>query len=186
MNLGFVLRLAWRDWRGGELGLLVIALMVAVGTVTAVSLFVDRLHQALVDESATFLAADRYIGSSQEIPAEFRAAAIERGLEVADTMSFPSMVFAGEDRNQLVSVKAIGEGYPLRGTLRVTEVPFTPGEPTSELPGAGEVWMDSRLFPALDVELGDVLEVGLAELTVTRVLTQEPDRGGSMYDLGPR
>ena len=45
MNLSFVLRLTWRDWRGGELGLLVIALMVAVGTVTAVSLFVDRLHQ---------------------------------------------------------------------------------------------------------------------------------------------
>ncbi len=43
MSLGFILRLAWRDWRGGELGLLVIALMVAVGTVTAVSLFVDRL-----------------------------------------------------------------------------------------------------------------------------------------------
>ena len=47
MSLSFILRLAWRDWRGGELGLLVIALMVAVGTVTAVSLFVDRLHQAL-------------------------------------------------------------------------------------------------------------------------------------------
>ncbi len=186
MTFAMVLRLAWRDWRGGELGLLVVALMVAVGTVTAVSLFVDRLHQALLAESSTFLAADRYIGGSQAVPEAFREAARARGIEMADTMSFPSMVFAGDDRNQLVSVKAVSLGYPLRGVLRVTDEPFARGEPTSELPPTGEVWMDSRLFPALGVSLGDEIEVGLATLTVSRVLTTEPDRGGSMYDLGPR
>nr|BAH89730.1 ABC-type transport system, permease component [uncultured bacterium] len=184
--MGFILRLAWRDWRGGELGLLVIALMVAVGTVTAVSLFVDRLHQALLKESATFLAADRYIGSSAEIPDAFRETARSLGLETADTLSFPSMVFTGDDRNSLVSVKAVGPGYPLRGVLRVTDVPFTPPVVTKELPGRGEVWLDGRLFPALGVSLGDRVEVGYAELEITRVLTSEPDRGGSMYDLGPR
>ncbi|MEJ2087778.1 MAG: ABC transporter permease, partial [Gammaproteobacteria bacterium] len=186
VNPALILRLAWRDWRGGELGLLVVALMVAVGTVTAVSLFIDRLHQALLTESANFLAADRYIGSSQEIPEAFRGAARSLGLQIADTMSFPSMVFTGEDRNELVSVKAAGPGYPLRGELRVTDEPFTPGVPTSELPAVGEVWMDARLFPSLDVSLGDEIEVGFAKLKVTKVLTQEPDRGGSMYDLGPR
>lgn len=186
MNIALVLRLAWRDWRSGELTLLVIALMVAVGTVTSVSLFVDRLHQALLSESATFLAADRYIGSSEEIPQRFRDEAHALGIDTADTLSFPSMVFAGDDRNQLVSVKAVGDGYPLRGTLAVADVPFERGVLVDTLPMPGEVWMDSRLFPALDVSLGQEVEVGLARLTVTRVLTLEPDRGGSMYDLGPR
>lgn len=186
MSLGFILRLAWRDWRGGELGLLVIALMVAVGTVTAVSLFVDRLHQALLKESATFLAADRYIGSSAEIPDEFREAAKALGLDTADTLSFPSMVFTAEDKNSLVSVKAVGPGYPLRGVLRVTDVPFTKPTATTELPEPGEVWLDGRLFPSLGVALGDQVEVGYARLTISKVLTSEPDRGGSMYDLGPR
>jgi putative ABC transport system permease protein len=186
MSLGFILRLAWRDWRGGELGLLVIALMVAVGTVTAVSLFVDRLHQALLKESATFLAADRYIGSSAEIPDAFRVAARELGLETADTLSFPSMVFTEGEKNSLVSVKAVGPGYPLRGVLKVTDVPFTKPTVTTELPEPGEVWLDGRLFPSLAVELGDQVEVGYAKLTISKVLTSEPDRGGSMYDLGPR
>ncbi|TNF80815.1 MAG: FtsX-like permease family protein [Gammaproteobacteria bacterium] len=186
MSLGFILRLAWRDWRGGELGLLVIALMVAVGTVTAVSLFVDRLHQAMLKESSSFLAADRYIGSSTEIPDEFRQAATELGLDTADTLSFPSMVFTAEDKNSLVSVKAVGPGYPLRGVLRVTDVPFTPPVVTTELPEPGEVWLDGRLFPSLGVEIGDQVEVGYATLTISKVLTSEPDRGGSMYDLGPR
>jgi putative ABC transport system permease protein len=57
---------------------------------------------------------------------------------------------------------------------------------TTELPEPGEVWLDGRLFPSLGVEIGDQVEVGYATLTISKVLTSEPDRGGSMYDLGPR
>lgn len=186
MSIKLVLRLAWRDWRGGELGLLLVALMLAVGTVTAVSLFVDRLHQALIDESADFLAADRRISGSRPIPDEFRLAASAKGVEHADTMSFPSMVFVGDDNSQLVSVKAVGAGYPLRGVLKIADEPFAPGVPTSDIPAPGEVWLDARLFPALGIRPGDSIEVGVAPLKVAKVLTSEPDRGGSMYDLGPR
>ncbi len=186
MNVRMASRMAWRDWRSGELGLLLVALLVAVGTVTSISLFVDRLHQALLLESANFLAADRYIGSSREIPADFRAAAAARGLEISDTMVFPSMVFASDERNQLVSVKAVGENYPLRGTLVVSMEPFARGQEIASVPRPGEIWMDSRLFPSLDIRLGDEVEVGLARLKVGKVLIKEPDRGGSFFDLGPR
>ena len=185
MNLRLASRLAWRDWRSGELALLSIALVIAVGTVTAISLFVDRLHQALMQESSNLLAADRYISSSGEIPLAFRDAALAEGLDVAEVMVFPSMVFAG-DNNQLVSVKAAGAGYPLRGELIVADAPFVRGTPTVELPPEGEAWLDSRLFPALGISLGDKVEVGLAALTVSRVLVNEPDRGGSFFDMGPR
>jgi len=174
-----------RDLRAGEMGLLLVALLVAVGTVTSISLFVDRLHQALLSESANFLAADRQISSSQEIPETFRIAARERNLEVSETLVFPSMVFAG-DTNQLVSVKAVDGAYPLRGELIISDVPFERGYPTEAVPPAGEVWLDSRLFPALGVALGESIEVGLAKLTISRVLVAEPDRGGSFFDLGPR
>ncbi len=185
MNFKLVRRMAMRDIRSGEMGLLLVALIVAVGTVTSISLFVDRLHQALLQESANFLAADRQISSSREIPEEFRERARARGLETADTLSFPSMVFAG-DVNQLVSVKAVSANYPLRGELIVADEPFARGYPTQDTPKSGEVWLDSRLFPALGVELGDLVEVGMAQLVVARVLVAEPDRGGSFFDLGPR
>ncbi len=186
-GFGFALvrRMALRDLRSGEMGLLLVALLVAVGTVTSISLFVDRLHQALLLESANFLAADRQISSSQPIPDDFRLRATDRGLEMAETMVFPSMVFAG-DSNQLVSVKAVGGNYPLRGELIASDEPFVRGYPIDQIPEPGTVWLDSRLFPALGVALGDVLEVGLAELKVARVLVTEPDRGGSFFDLGPR
>lgn len=65
--LNLALKLLWRDWRAGELTLLLASLVIAVGTVTTVTLFVDRLQQALVAESATFLAADRVIRSADPI-----------------------------------------------------------------------------------------------------------------------
>ncbi len=185
MNFHLVRRMAMRDIRSGEMGLLLIALVVAVGTVTSISLFVDRLQQALIEESANFLAADRQISSSREIPQSFRDEAAARDIVIADTLVFPSMVFAG-DTNQLVSVKAVTANYPLRGELIVSDAPFQRGYPLDATPNEGEVWLDSRLFPALGVELGDDIEVGLAKLRVTRVLIAEPDRGGSFFDLGPR
>ena len=185
MRFALVPRFLMREWRAGELRLLAVAVLLAVGTVTGISLFVDRLGRALMTESATYLAADRVVAASRPIPAAFDEAARKLGLRTTRTMTFPSMVFAG-DRNQLVSVKAVGDGYPLRGVLRLADAPFGPSSPTEELPGPGEAWLDSRLFPALGVSVGDTVTVGVADLRVTRVLADEPDRGGSLFELGPR
>ena len=185
MNMMLVARMAWRDIRSGEMALLLVALLVAVGTVTSISLFVDRLQSALLEESSNFLAADRQISSSQAIPEAFVQQAHQRGLNTAQTLVFPSMVFAG-DLNQLVSVKAVDATYPLRGDLIVGSEPFQRGAPTDSVPEPGTVWLDSRLFPAMNLGLGDTIEVGMAKLTVASVLIAEPDRGGSFFDLGPR
>ena len=189
MTLRFLFRLVARDWRSGELRLLLAAALVAVGAVTAISLFVDRLQQALLAEATTFLGADSVIRSSRPIPDAFREAAAERGLAQVDVLTFPSMLFADESddaRNQLVSVKAVGPGYPLRGAVRIADEPFGQDRVADTVPAPGSVWLDSRLFPALALKLGDLVSVGYAKLRVTRVLTAEPDRGGNFLDLGPR
>jgi len=40
-------RTLWRDWRAGELRLLVIAVVLAVAALTAVGFFADRLQNGL-------------------------------------------------------------------------------------------------------------------------------------------
>ena len=184
-SLALVFRLLRRDWRAGELQLLVLAILVAVGAVSAIAVTVDRLARALASESGNFLAADRVISSSQDIPREFDERARALGIETARTMTFTSMVYAG-DRNQLVSVKAVSDGYPLRGTIRVADEPFGPDRVEHGLPSAGEAWLDARIFPALGIAPGDEVTVGVARLKVTRVLANEPDRGGTLFDFGPR
>lgn len=183
--LRLALKLLWRDWRAGELTLLLASLVIAVGSVTTVTLSVDRLQQALQAESATFLAADQVISSGEVIDPAILAEARNRGLETSETINFVSMVFS-EDRAQFTSVKAVDDAYPLRGRLIAGDEPFKRGTPVESGPVPGELWMESRLFPALSVKAGDLLDVGVASIPVSRVLIKEPDRGGGFNGAGPR
>ncbi len=181
------LRLLWRDWRGGELRLLLLALIMAVTSVSGIALFTDRLQQALVLESANMLAADRVLSGREEAPEEWIEEAQSRGLETARFAGFSSMVFSDRG-NILVAAKAVSDAYPLRGAMQVADRAFVPGEPVAGGPPPGEVWVESRILPALDVDVGDSVYVGEAELTVGRVIVQEPDRqqGGMLDNAGPR
>ncbi len=106
-----------RDWRGGELGVLLLALVLAVGVVSGISAFATRLQNALTQESHRFLAADLVVRSGRELPGAWLERARELGVKEALSLVFPSMVYAGDDGMQLVSVKAVSDGYPLRGEL---------------------------------------------------------------------
>ena len=64
-------RMLARDWRGGELGILIMALVLAVGVVSGISAFTSRLQNALEQESHRFLAADLVVRSSRELPPEW-------------------------------------------------------------------------------------------------------------------
>ena len=123
--MGLALTMLRRELRGGELGLLISAMIIAVGTVTTIGFFVDRLQRALALESASFIAADRVLSSSDPIPAKYAESASALGLETTRTVEFLSMAFS-EDRAQLGSVKAVDEGYPLRGNADRWRYAFCP------------------------------------------------------------
>ncbi|WP_461520449.1 ABC transporter permease [Porticoccus sp.] len=183
------LKLLWRSWRGGQLGLIFGSLVMAVVVVTSVALLADRVERALVKESSNFLAADAQVRSSREMPSQWLAEAHDRGVMTAEMALFASMVYSG-DYNHLASVKAVQDNYPLRGVLTLSETPFaTKPEQFQQVdhgPQPGEAWVDSRLLPLLNMNLGDRLDVGEVSLRATRVIVEEPDRGGSFSLFGAR
>jgi len=179
-------RMLARDWRGGELGVLAAALVLAVGLVSGISAFTSRLQSALEQESHRFLAADTVVSSGAPLPRQWLEEGGQRGLRSAQTLSFPSMVFAGEERMFLASVRAVSASYPLRGELTYSEAPFGATRSSRNGPQRGEVWLDSRLFPLLEVAPGDEVAIGEARFRVTRALRTEPDQASSFYGYGPR
>lgn len=181
------LRLLWRDWQGGELRLLFIALVMAVTSITGIALFTDRLEKALLLESANMLAADRIVSGRGDLPKEVLIEGRARGLETAEIVSFASMVFS-DNGNMLVAAKAVTDDYPLRGDVIISEEAFVRGRPIQSGPPPGEVWLESRALAALDIDIGDSVYVGEAELRIGQIIVTEPDRGGgSMMDnAGPR
>ena len=93
------LNLLRRDWRAGEWRVLLIALVLAVGSISTVGLFADRVRLALQQEATSLLGADLRISSTRPLPPAYRDAAQQRGLRVVETEIFPSMA-AGRNRNR--------------------------------------------------------------------------------------
>ncbi|HSD53161.1 MAG TPA: FtsX-like permease family protein [Burkholderiales bacterium] len=184
-----MLNLAWRmlrrDWRAGELRILAVAVVIAVASVTSVGFFADRVRQALVKEAHQLLGGDVVLIADHPWPAGVRDAIAIRGLRVAYSMTLISMARVGE-RSQLVGVKAVGDAYPLRGKLRSAPGLNVADAEAERGPARGTVWPDERLALALDLKVGDRLELGDATFTVGAVLTLEPDRSTTFFNVAPR
>jgi putative ABC transport system permease protein len=180
--LSLALRNLLRDLKSGELAVLMLALLVAVASLTAVAFFTSRIGRAVEQQAGEVLAADLRLQSARPIATAYDAEATRRGLRVARLMSMPSVVYFGEE-SSLVALRAVGEGYPLRGRLKTADSPFGPGQPTDKIPGTGEAWADSRLLAKLGAEIGAELAVGAHRLRVTRVLDYRPDQGSGFADL---
>ncbi|HEX5459579.1 MAG TPA: FtsX-like permease family protein [Steroidobacteraceae bacterium] len=178
------LRMLSREWRSGELGVLLLALTIAVAALTGVGFLVSRIGAAVAMQAGQVLAADIRLESPQPIDEADLSLARRGELRTARTTSLVSVVFAG-DRSQLTDIDAVTPGYPLRGTVLVADQPFAQGQPSLGIPAPGEVWPDSRLLAALGGHVGSRLSVGAAEFRVGRVLISRPDQGGTFTGLVP-
>ncbi len=182
--LRFALLALLRDWRSGELAVLLAALLVAVTALTGVGFFTDRIAQAVAQRAAEVLAADLRLRSTKPPDDSYEKLAAARGIKTARTAAFPSVVFFGDD-SSLAAVRAATEGYPLRGRLKISDAPFEAARETLELPARGEVWLDPRLLSRLGAAIGDRVSIGAAVFTVTQVLDYRPDQGSAFVDLAP-
>ncbi|NNE37001.1 MAG: ABC transporter permease, partial [Gammaproteobacteria bacterium] len=115
----FALRSFKRDWRAGEMRLIAIAVIVAVASMTSVSFFTDRVKKATETQATKLLAADLVLESRLPIPEDIIDAAKGFDLLTANIISLRSMVVA-DDELQMAEIKAVDEGYPIRGQLRTS------------------------------------------------------------------
>lgn len=178
-------RMLWRDWRAGELNILLFGLIIAVTSITAVGFFTDRIERGLSTQSAELIAADLAISSPRENVRDHIESARQDDLRVAMTASFRSVVIA-ETSPQLVEVKSVSVGYPLRGVLRVSEQPFSKDFAATSIPGKGELWVEPRLLDLLGKKVGDALSLGNSNFIISKVIRYEPDRAGDLFSLAPR
>src|SRR5215469_5245727 len=97
------MRMLSREWRSGELGVLLLALTVAVAALTGVGFLVSRISATVAMQATQVLAADIRLESSQPIDGADFAAAHQGGLNTARATSFFSVVFDG-DQSQLTDI----------------------------------------------------------------------------------
>ncbi|MGS2720813.1 ABC transporter permease [Paraglaciecola aestuariivivens] len=183
------INLAWRlfkhETKRGELTIILLAIILSVASVLSLSLFSERLKTALTEKSAEFIAADRVLDANRPVDQAWILKAQELGLNTAHQTYARSMAFANQQMD-LVDLRAAGQGYPLKGKVKVAEQPFAQGQPTELLPSSGEAWIESQLFQTLAIEIGDKIELGDASFVVSKVLSEVPDAGFNVFGGDPK
>ncbi len=141
-------RMLLRDLRSGELRVLLAALLIAVGSVATVGFFTDRVRAALGQEATRLLGGDLSLVADHPIPAAILGEAARLGLATTRTVTFPSMVLAGE-ATTLSEIKAVSDGYPLRGRVRILPSSGGADQEAGGIPAPGTVWAGDRLLSRL-------------------------------------
>jgi putative ABC transport system permease protein len=180
------LRMLARDWRAGELRVLIAALLLASASVGTVGFFADRVKGALAAQANLLLGADLMISSDRPLATSFAEEARALSLATVSAIRFNSMVQQAGSDAVLTDVKAVGAGYPLRGAVRLVDPTLPEGRPAARAPGRGEAWVDLRLAARLGLAPGSQIKVGEAPLTVSAIVQQDPEVAGGLLSLGPR
>lgn len=181
-------RLAYKHWlndlRSSETRLLIIATLLAALSMSMISSFSDRLSRTMHYRASELIAGDLTLRSTRELSPNYIEYAQSLGLQTSKSLGFSTMAFAN-DQLQLVRVRSVQANYPLKGYNQVADGFYadanTQMQLISDAPKSGEVWAEERILQKLNIQLGDVIEVGNAEFTVTKVLQQDADRSGSLF-----
>ncbi|HZH42628.1 MAG TPA: FtsX-like permease family protein [Lysobacter sp.] len=184
--------LAWRQLRrdlaAGEIRILFAALVLAVLAVSAVGFVTDRAERALLLEANRLLGGDALVRADAPIEGPIRAASRAPGLRVAETQEMSSMIRVGrgEDaRLQLGDLRALGDGFPLRGAFRIVDASGAE-RAAAGIPAPGTLWMSRAGADQLGARVGDAIGIGEAELRLAALVVQEPDAGLDYFDVAPR
>ena len=183
--LGKSLRLSRlvRDSNSTGLRIVLVAVAVAVASVTSVGFFTDRVRLAIEQRSSELLAADARIEGVDSIPDIYTVVARRLDLKTSRQIEFPSVILDTDGIPKLVAVKVVEKNYPLRGRLRISNRLFVDGMEISTLPKRGSVWVDSALLSETGFSLNQSVELGASSFRLSRILSYEPDRAGMFSQL---
>lgn len=161
---------------------MLVAAVISMTVITASQLFTDKISRLLDLQASELLAADALVLSNAPVNPQFLKIAQQYHLKSAQTISLRTALFA-QDELKLVELKAVDSAYPLRGHLETQQQPLGKVTKTQQGPSQGELWIDQQVAELISEAQ---LELGQLALKPNKILSLEPDRGGSLFNLAPR
>ena len=181
MTLFFLaIRIFLREIKSGQMIIMLMSLIVAIGILSSIALFSDRLQKSLDAESREFLGGDLKFESSYELD-ELLMPKVD--FDYSKSHVFGSVLSFG-DEFRLATVKSVDSFYPLEGEIELSNALnnyFVTSPPKS-----GEVWLDKRILDFLGVHIGQSISLGDKDFLVSNTIVNEPDRGSSSFAFAPR
>lgn len=184
-TIKLALKFLLREWRSGELYILITALIIAVAALSSISFYTDRVTRALNDQAVELLGGNLVVNSATKIPSQWVRQSQVNHLNQTQIIYFPTVAVAGQQL-QLVDVKAVTPSYPLVGNLRTKNNINQSDQINHGIPNVGTIWIDSRLLSLLNVTVGSKITIGVHTFTIAQILTYEPDVESNVFTIAPR
>ncbi len=183
-----VLAIARRDLRGGLRGFRIFLACLTLGvlTIAALGSLTAMLQSGIAKEGRAILGGDiEFALVQREANADERALLDDLG-NVSKVATLRALARASDgDTPALIEIKAVDNLYPLVGTFETVDGQHLESA-LAQVDGYHGVAVDDTLLARLDIDIGDLIRVGTADLQVRAVIAREPDRLGSGFVFGPR
>jgi len=186
-RMPLLLRLAFRELRGGlkGFGIFLACIALGVAAIASVSSLSRALTEGISREGRRILGGDMAFSLIQREASGPERAFLDSKGQVNVVASLRAMAVAGEKGSGLVEMKAVDAGYPNVGTLE-TEPQLPPAELLAERNGVFGAVVDPALLARLDLKVGDRVTVGSANVELRASLVTEPDQIADGIGFGPR
>jgi putative ABC transport system permease protein len=182
-----LLRLAFRELRGGlrGFGIFLACIALGVAAIASVSSLSRSLTEGISREGRRILGGDMAFSLLQREAGPPERAFLESQGRVNVIATMRAMAVAGEKGSGLVEMKAVDGGYPDVGMLE-TDPQLAPAEVFAERNGVFGAVVDPALLARLDLKVGDRVTVGAANVELRARLVSEPDKIADGIGFGPR
>jgi putative ABC transport system permease protein len=186
-RLPLLLRLAFRELRGGlrGFGIFLACIALGVAAIASVSSLSRSLTEGISREGRRILGGDMAFSLLQREAGAPERAFLESKGRVNVVATMRAMALAGDKGSGLVEMKAVDGGYPNVGVLE-TDPQLSPAEVFAERDGAFGAAVDPALLARLDLKVGDRVTVGAANVELQARLVSEPDKIADGIGFGPR
>jgi putative ABC transport system permease protein len=188
------LRLARRELRGGLKGfrIFLVCLMLGVTIIAGVGSVGESVQAGIAADARKLLGGDLEARLLYTPATPEQRALMERLGAVSEVRNMRTMAIrttppadASATDRTLVELKAVDAAYPLLGTVELMPA-MALADALAQRDGRWGAVAEQSLLDRLGLKVGEAIRVGSLDYALRASIVREPDRGGDMFQLGPR
>ncbi len=183
MNIGWLIKMAWRDSRRNRSRLLLFISSIVLGIAALVAIYslAENVRNDVDAQAATLIGADLKLSVNKSVKKSTQKLLDSLPGQKSEERSFVSMIFFPKNEGtRLVQVKALRGAFPYYGSLETS--PANAGRTFRE---AQEAIVDRTLMLQFNAQVGDSIKVGDMTFAIAGTLLKAPGQTGIAASVAP-
>lgn len=167
--------------------LFISCLAIGVAAIAGVGTVSKSIEAGLAKDGRKLLGGDLSIRLIHRSATEKQKKFFNKISDFSEVIEMRSMVQSNKSAayRTLVELKAVDQAYPLVGNILLKQS-LTLKEALQEKDGVFGAVVDKNLLTKLNLEIGDIINIGEAKFRLTGTIKKEPDKVTNILSFGPR